>query len=176
MIINNTNKDLHNTEFREFLVHDDDLQVLNDFIQSALLQNSFLKFLGSIANDLSYAYDESTRLFMPGSLLEETRGEEYDAEPFWGQVMIVEQDYAGGRCAMIRLDKFVFFIKLFSMYYMTNVNSEFDPWIIFRKLDKLIIKYSDYIYEEKVLFAKHMAGREHEYRTSEYDKKPPLNR
>jgi hypothetical protein len=130
---------------------------LAQFLLPVFSEGKFPKLMEKAANDYGFALDESDGFSMPST------APEYDFDqpphPETGHYPVFQpmgsvvytSIYHGlkNECFTIRLDHFLFILRVAGVFYAEHVDPEFNPWPYFKKFDQLLVKYAEYIPNDK---------------------------
>lgn len=111
-------------------------KLLEEFLQAAIscTFNKFPQFLESVGEGVFFQIYEGYFLHLPESLIEDFS--------YTGDVMICVERWDGKEYVeRVKLDEFCFYVKLSAVFYATHVDTNFNPWPYFRKIDAMMENY-----------------------------------
>ena len=114
-------------------------ELLNEIVCSV---GEFENFFSKVIEGKFYQFGESDFLHMPVNVLED---EEEGYGKYKGEIYISRNNFDGKEnIGWIRLDKFCFYVKLAAVFHSKYVDTSFDPWGGFQKLDQMQAEYYPY--------------------------------
>jgi hypothetical protein len=130
---------------------------LAEFLYKVFGNGRFPQVIEDAANNRGYCEDESDGFNMPNS------APQYDFDqpphPETGHYPVGQplgtvcycSFYHGlkNECFTIRLDHFLFILRVAGVFYAEHVDPDFNPWPYFKKFDQLLVKYAEYIPNDK---------------------------
>jgi hypothetical protein len=127
------------------------------FLYRVFRNGRFPKLMENAANDHGFSLDESDGFSMPV----DAPDYDFDQPPHpetghypvfqpMGSVFYYSMYYGlKNEDFTIRLDHFLFILRVAGVFYAEHVDPDFNPWPYFKKFDQLLVKYAEYIPNDK---------------------------